>query len=110
MNIRDLLANQALLDGMSHSELYSMRGKIKDKKAQSILAPYEHQAFAREFTEENPLNTVSLAAAIPLYTLGKATGLVGGTRSPASLSELTQGFRGVGQGLSRWANKRFAPE
>lgn len=76
---------------------------------QPMLAPYEHQAFAREWTRDNPMLAVpSLAAATPLYyllkqpllmSMGKSLGLVGPDATPASLDQLQAGFRGIGQGL-----------
>lgn len=90
----------AELDKMSHSDLVKLRDSLPDNDPrQKTLAPYEHQAFAREWVKENPaLATASLAAAIPAYTAGKAVGAVG-SRTPASTDEIAAGFRGVAQGL-----------
>lgn len=88
------------LEHMSHAQLLLMRDKLApDDPRQAEIAKYEHQAFAREWVKENPaLATASLAAAIPAYTAGKATGLVK-SRTPASLDEMTAAFKGIGQGL-----------
>lgn len=88
------------LENMSHSDLYAARMGAP-AQSQATLAPYEHQAFAREWVGENPLNALSAAAAIPLYTAYKASGL-SNARSPASFAEITQGYKGIGQGLSNW--------
>jgi hypothetical protein len=63
------------------------------------LAPLEHRAFAREWTQENPwLAVPSLAAAIPLYTAAKALGFTN-ARSKPSLREIGQGYAGILDGL-----------
>lgn len=64
-----------------------------------MLAPMEHRAFAREWTQENPLVAVpSLMAAIPLYTAVKALGLTK-ARSKPSINEVKQGYLGIWDGL-----------
>jgi hypothetical protein len=85
---------------MSHADLLNLRNSLPaNDPRQQILAPYEHQAFAREWTQQNPwVATPSLLAAIPLYSLGKAVGLLG-SRSSASVDEMADAYRGVGQGL-----------
>lgn len=86
---------------MSHADLLRLRNSLApDDPRQAEIAPYEHAAFAREWTMENPLVAVpSLAVAIPGYTAGKALGLFG-TRSPASFREMGQSYRGIGRGLA----------
>lgn len=88
------------LEHMSHAQLLLMRDKLPpDDPRQAEIAKYEHQAFAREWVKENPaVAAASLTAAIPLYTAGKATGLVK-SRTPASLDEMKAAFKGIGQGL-----------
>lgn len=88
------------LRDLSHAELYNLRDAAgSDNPLQATLGPMEHAAFAREWTEDQPFLAVpSLLAAIPAYTAAKALGLIK-TRSPASLSEMVQAYRGVGQGL-----------
>lgn len=86
---------------LSHAQLDKIRADAgpNNKIAQNILGPMEHQAFAREWTRENPLLAVpSLAVATPLYYLAKTTGLMKG-RSDPSLAELKAGYRGIFQGL-----------
>lgn len=68
---------------------------------QATIGPYEHAAFAREWTQENPALAIpSLAVSIPGYSLAKFLGLTH-ARSPASLSEMGLAYRGMGSGLLR---------
>lgn len=86
------------LNGLSHAELWRLR-ESAPPELQNILAPLEHQAFAREWTQENPLLAVpSLTFAIPAYTAAKSLGLLR-ARSPASWNEIKAGYRGMIQGL-----------
>lgn len=95
---------------LSHAQLAMMRDKVKPgSKEDQALAPYEHGAFAREWTTENPLLAApSLAVATPLYYLAKqkpilsaaqSLGLVGEGATPASFDQLKQSYSGIGQGL-----------
>lgn len=113
-----------LLD-KTHAELYEMRRKA-DAEQQGLLAPLEHRAFAREWSNESPVMAgVSLPFAIPGYTAGKAVAksdpVIGtnpmfaipyamvrnaardfglhNSRSPASMEEMKQAFIGMGEGL-----------
>jgi len=93
-----ILKNPGQMANMSHAQLYAMRQNAP-KDAQSLIGPYEHQAFAREFAQESPISAaISLPFAIPAYTAAKALGLQK-TRSPASLDEIIQGYKGLAQGL-----------
>lgn len=85
---------------MSHAALVNLRNSLPaDDPRQAELAPYEHQAFAREWVKENPVTaTASLLAAIPGYTAAKEVGAVK-SRTPASLDEMAAAYKGVGQGL-----------
>lgn len=98
------------LGGLSHADLSRMRRDFADNQVmQSMLAPFEHRAFAREWTAENPMVAApSLAAAIPLYYAAKnpvlmgaaqKLGLVGEGATPASLEQMKQSYQGVGEGL-----------
>lgn len=99
-------ATDEQLGAMSHGDLMLWR-KMAEKsgnKALNIrLAPFEHQAFAREYVKENPVTgTIGVGAAIPLYQLAKLAGIApttGGTATPVSLAQMSQGFKGIGQGL-----------
>ena len=89
--------SNGLLSLLSHAELQRMRDEAAPE-AQGMLAPYEHRAFAREATAENPLMALSLAAGIPAYQLAKLLGLTQ-SRSAPSLDQITQGYVGIGEGL-----------
>jgi len=85
---------------MSHADLLALRASLADSDPrQAQIAPYEHQAFAREWTEANPTVAVpSLAVAIPGYYGAKLLGLIGARTRP-SFDEVRGGYRGIGQGL-----------
>lgn len=98
------------LEGLDHATLSMMRDKLKGGSPEDQqLAPYEHQAFARQWVGENPLLAApSLAIASPLYYLAKqkpilvaaqSLGLVGPGATPASLEQLKRSYAGIGQGL-----------
>lgn len=88
------------LSTMSHADLVALRNSLPaNDPRQQMIAPYEHQAFAREWTQQSPWTaTPSLLAAIPLYSMAKGMGLLN-TRSSASLDEMADAYRGLGQGL-----------
>lgn len=80
---------------LPHALLYQARERVPLEQ-QGMISPFEHRAFAREATEENPLMALPIAAAIPLYQLYKG---VMGARSQPSLDQVLQGFTGIGEGL-----------
>lgn len=88
------------LKTMSHGDLYALRGSLApDDPRQRELAPLEHRAFAREWTQDSPwIAPLSLAFAIPAYTGAKAVGLQK-ARTPASWAEIGQGYAGIYDGL-----------
>lgn len=86
----------ALLSQMSHADLYNLRGKPGTD--QDFVAPYEHRAFAREATRENPWLAAPIATAIPLYELAKILGVTN-ARSAPSLEAMKQGYAGIWEGL-----------
>ena len=88
-----------LLGNLSHEELLRLRAATKDPARQAELAPMEHQAFAREQVQSNPLSALGLLGAIPAYQLAKLLGLQE-ARTPPSMAQLLAGFKGIGQGLS----------
>lgn len=96
-----------------HAELYLQRARLSPSDPrQAELAPREHGAFAQQWTYQNPLVAVpSLMAAIPAYTAYKGLAELLGrpvARSPASLSEMTEAYKGVGKGLlARLLASRF---
>jgi len=79
-----------------HSLLYSARSKVPSEQ-QNLISPYEHRAFAREATMENPLMALPIAASVIPYQLYKAVD--GRSRSTPSIDQVLQGFLGVGEGL-----------
>lgn len=86
------------LSKMPHADLYRMRGAAQDQALQDLLAKYEHRAFAREATAENPLLALPIAVATPLYQAAKLLGATG-SRSQPSWSQMGHGLLGVGEGL-----------
>lgn len=91
-----------LLAQMPHSGLMQLRDSVPpNSPLQAQLAPYEHRAFARELTQENPFMAVPLAIATPSYQLGKLLSPSNlGARTQPSLEELLQAYRGIGEGLT----------
>ncbi len=85
----------------SFEQMRRLRDQYPDNSPmQAQLAPYEHQAFAREWTQDNPLVAApALSVSIPGYALMKLLGLQGGRTKP-SLAEMAGGYRGIGQGLA----------
>ena len=67
---------------------------------QAQLAPLEHEAFAREYTQEHPIaGPLALGVLTPAYAAAKAAGATSGRTEP-SLEQVLAGYRGIGQGLS----------
>lgn len=87
---------------MSFQDLWLLRDATSDDPLmQEILSPLEHRAFAREFTRENPLNALSLLAAVPGYQIAKLTGRAGAPRTAPSMQQFWGGVQGIAQGLRR---------
>ena len=84
------------LGRMDHASLYSARQYVP-KEQQGDISPYEHRAFAREATQENPWMGLPIAAGTLAYQPYKM--LTGQARSGASLNQVGQGLLGVGEGL-----------
>jgi hypothetical protein len=93
-----------LLSGMDHASLYMLRAKAP-KEVQGLLSPYEHQAFAREAVQENPLLALPIAAGTLAWPVYKT--LVSPGRSEPSLDQVKRGLLGVGQGLGGWLGDAF---
>lgn len=88
------------LASLDHSTLLRLRERNPDTNLQKLLAPYEHRAFAREATKENPLMAAPIAAATPLYAAAKGLGLIGGRSGAGNpLGQMKAGFTGVAEGL-----------
>ena len=93
---------QCKADGgeVSHSDLYQQR-----EHGDQSVAPQEYRAFAREWTQENPMMAVpSLTFAIPGYYAAKKLGLIR-SRTPASLEQVTEAYKGIGDGLASLLDK-----
>jgi hypothetical protein len=84
------------LSELDHATLYQARSYLP-KEHQSLLAPYEHRAFAREAVGENKLMALPVAAGAMAWPLYKT--LVSSGRSKPSLNQLAQGLLGVKDGL-----------
>lgn len=99
------------LEDMSHEQLFMLRERNPNNKAaQELLAPYEHQAFAREATNENPLLALPIAVAAPVYAAVKSLGFMTDDQTTKpSLSQVGRGLKGVGQGLIKNFMTRDAP-
>src|SRR5512143_2970901 len=85
MNLADLAEMARRGMPPTHAQLLAMRNALPgDSPDQVPLAGQEHQAFAREWTQENPMLALpSLLFAIPGYSAAKAAGLIH-SRTPAS--------------------------
>ena len=73
---------------------------------QAKLGPIEHGAFVEAMVTEHPAMAVPMFFATPAYTAGKAAGLLK-TRSPPSVSEMAEGYYGIGRGLSNAATNAY---
>lgn len=91
----------ALLAEMDHAQLYQMRARAP-KEMQGLLSQYEHRAFAREASQENPMMALPIAAGTLAYQPYKA---LMGSRSAPSMSQVGQGLLGVGEGVWNWLRK-----
>ena len=83
---------------LDHATLWRMRREAQDRELQNLLAGYEHRAFAREATADNPWMALPIATATPLYQFAKLLGTTD-SRSPPSWGQMGQGLLGVGEGL-----------
>lgn len=97
-----------------HMELMLQRAMARqanDTTRDQQLAPYEHQAFAREYVGQHPVSgALGVGAAIPLYQLSKLLGLApttNGQTTPASLQQLIAGYQGIGEGLAGALTRSF---
>lgn len=109
------------LNTMPWGQLINLRNAhAQDQAAQDYLAPYEHQAYARETTRDSPiLGGLQMAVLTPAYTAVKGLGIINAARalglveddgtkqSSASWGELGAGFKGIGQGWGQSLNATF---
>ncbi len=88
-----------VLENLNFEDLRTLRNRAGDnQELQNLLAPYEHQVYARDYTEENPLGAVAMMMGIPAYAGAKAIGLMKG-RSDNLSGQMLAGYKGVGQGM-----------
>lgn len=86
------------------------QGKMREEEwaaKQAQLSPLDRRYFAERMTSENPLMAAPLLAAIPADYAAKKLGLMRG-RSEASLDQMAEGYRGLGQGLVDWKDQVVA--
>lgn len=82
------------------------KGIDMNHPVQTRLAPYEHRAWAREQVADNPINALAYALMVPGYQLGKAiTSFAPGETKP-SLDQVTNGYKGIGEGLQQWWQRK----
>lgn len=86
-------------DQLSFAELRRLRDALPDPVAQRFLAPYEHRAFAREYTMQSPILGLGLIGAIPAYQAAKGLNLMGSRTGFDPLIQMGQGYLGMGEGL-----------
>ena len=83
------------------TDLYSAyQARNQPGADQAALGPKEHGQFAEDAVSRNKAMAIPLAVAIPAYSAAKAMGLVK-TRSPASMEEMKQGYKGIWRGLTK---------
>lgn len=99
---------------MAHSDLMLQRGLARQYNNIPLdrqLAPFEHQAFAREYVGAHPISgALGIGAAIPLYQLSKLLGIApesNGAPTQASLQQLLSGYQGIGEGLQGALTRAF---
>jgi len=93
------------LSKMDHASLYNARAYLP-KEAQGLISPYEHAAFAREATAENPWMALPIAAGTLAYQPYK---MIFGARSGADFKQVKEGLKGVKEGLVKSLLEQFEP-
>jgi hypothetical protein len=88
------------MNNLSWDELSQIRGALSPQY-QSLVAPYEHQAYAREMVQENPFNAAWLTPFVPGYALAKYFNLlpVDEKTTKPSWEQISHGWNGISQGL-----------
>jgi hypothetical protein len=93
-------------ESMSFDQLRQLRESMPDPRVQQFLAPYEHRAFAREYTRANPFLGLGLLAAIPGYQAAKGLGVMPSRTGAANQwQQMGQGYMGLGEGLMGFMRK-----
>lgn len=87
--------------GLSFDEIRQLRDFLGDDHvAQEALAPWEHRAFALEYSKDSPMRSLGLFAAIPVYQLAKSAGLLRGRSGESNpVAQMSMGYQGLMQGL-----------
>lgn len=80
---------------------YKLRNQLPpDSPLHATYGPLEHGQAMQEMVSRDPLSAIPLGlVGIPGYTLGKATGMIRGARSPASAAEMIEAYKGLLRGL-----------
>jgi len=92
------IPTEEALATMSWPDLLALRKKLGNRYDQNAIAPYEHRAYAREFSNtpmEGVQNFLSTLAYTPFKTV------VGSSRSDPSFKEMGQGLIGIYEGLRK---------
>jgi len=101
------------MDEMPLWKLQKIRRENQDDATQKAVGPFEHQAFAREWSRDNPaVAPLAVATVNTPYTVAKAIGVTdklrewglldkdGEKESPPSFEEWARTYKGIGQGVS----------
>jgi hypothetical protein len=89
-------------------DLIQMR-KGASKEDQDRLAPYEHRAWAREYTKDNPEAVLTTPGMSLAYNLLKALGLQS-SRSEPSAKAVIEGTKGSIEGLGGYVRELITGE
>ena len=92
------IPDQNALGKMQWADLIALRKKFANPQDQNALAPFEHRAYMREFTD-GPASAIANAGLAMGYTPYKA--VTGEGRSQPQLSSIGQGLLGVWEGLAK---------
>jgi hypothetical protein len=99
--------NLSELETLDHSALMAMREMYTgNQEMQNLISQYEHQAFTRESTAENPMMAIPYAVAIPGYNIYKQ--MTGAGRSKPSMGQVVGGYKGIYQGLMQRLQSKLA--
>src|SRR4051812_1560226 len=103
LNSKPFMPTSGDMENMSWNDLYQLRVKHRgDQEAQQAIAPFEHQAYAREQVKDNPITAAAWAVMPAGYQAAKALGLTGpddDMSTPPSMEQAMAGMKGVLQGI-----------
>ena len=87
---------------------YKLRQTLPpDSPLHAVYGPLEHGQAMREQVSRDPWSAPLFAGAIPVYSGLKALGLTD-ARSPASMEEMSEAYKGVGRGMLDWLGSLMA--